>query len=326
MIVECALYRNGEKVALDCPRDDVAAVRAAGTESGDFTWVGLYEPPSEELEKVAEVFKLHPLAVEDALSAHQRPKLEQFGDVLLLCLKTLWYVDAADAVETGEVSVFVGPDFVLSVRHGQGAELQSARHALEDQAKVLAHGPFSVLYAVVDRIVDEYNQVATGLEEDVTEVEASVFSDQRRDDTNRIYVLKRELQEMRRAVYPLREPLRRLATSSVPGMSERSAPFFRDVADNLNLVADTVEGLESLLSSAFDAHLARISVQQNEDMRKISAGAALVVVPTLIAGIYGMNFTHMPELEWAFGYPMALGLMLASALGLIVLFKRSGWL
>jgi magnesium transporter len=182
------------------------------------------------------------------------------------------------------------------------------------------------VYAVCDRVVDGYLSVMTALEEDVDEVETSVFSAQRTNDSARIYTLKREIAEARRAVLPLREPMRRFATGAVPGIEEGSAPFFRDVLDHLNQAAETVDGLDQLLSTAFDAHLAQISVQQNADMRKISAGAAIVVVPTLIAGIYGMNFRHMPELDWTYGYPYAVALMAGMAVLLWVWFKRSGWL
>jgi magnesium transporter len=212
------------------------------------------------------------------------------------------------------------------VRHGSGSELHSARRDLEAKSAVLTHGPSAVVYAVCDRVVDGYLAVIGSLEEDVDEVETSVFSTQRTNDSARIYTLKREIAEVRRAVMPLREPMRRFATGAVPGIDEASAPFFRDVLDHLNRVAETVDGLDQLLSTAFDAHLAQISVQQNEDMRKISAGVGLVAAPTLIAGVYGMNFTHMPELGWQFGYGFAMALMVLTVAGLWVFFKRSGWL
>ncbi|MBZ5739893.1 magnesium/cobalt transporter CorA [Nocardioides mangrovi] len=323
MIVDCALYRDGSRVQGD---HDLQAMRARVQQPGDFVWVGLYEPDDEEIAQVADVFDLHPLAVEDAVQAHQRPKLERFGDMVFLVIKTLWYVDADDAVETGEIAMFVGEDFVVSVRHGQGTELHTARDALETDHQVLGHGPGGVLYAVIDRVVDEYLDVVDELVVDVDEIESSVFSTDRTNDSARIYVLKRELAEVRRAVLPLREPVVRLASGDVPAVPESATPFFRDVSDHLARAAETVDSLDGLLSSAFDAHLAQISVQQNDDMRKISAGAALVVVPTLIAGIYGMNFRHMPELGWTYGYPFALVLMAAVAVGLWVLFKKSGWL
>ena len=241
-------------------------------------------------------------------------------------LKTLWYVDEEDAVETGEINLFIGQDFVVTVRHGQGIDLALARRDLEHRAQVLEHGPMAVLYAICDRVVDEYEKVGQELEEDVDEVEESVFSDARTNDSTRIYVLKREIAEVRRAVMPLREPMRKFAMGVDERITVETATYFRDVADHLQRVSEVIDALDVLLSTAFDAHLARISVQQNEDMRKISAGAALVVVPTLVAGIYGMNFDHMPELHWQFGYGYALLLMAGIAVGLFAWFKRSGWL
>jgi magnesium transporter len=326
VIVDSAVYRQGKRIVDDLPPSELGRVRKLATEPGDFVWVGLHDPSEEELATVAEEFGLHPLAVEDAFTAHQRPKLERYEHTLFLTLKSLWYVDESDAVETGEINMFVGDDFVVTVRHGSGSELHSARRDLEAKSTVLTHGPSAVVYAVCDRVVDGYLTVMDALEEDVDEVETSVFSAQRTSDSARIYTLKREIAEARRAVLPLREPMRRFATGAVPGIDEKSAPFFRDVLDHLNRVAETVDGLDQLLSTAFDAHLAQISVQQNEDMRKISAGAAIIVVPTLIAGVYGMNFDHMPELSWTYGYPYAIALMAGLCLILWVWFKRSGWL
>jgi magnesium transporter len=324
VIVDCALYRDGQ-------RTEAGAVhwrelRERADRAGDFVWIGIHDPSPEEIREVAEVFDLHPLAVEDAVQAHQRPKLERYGEMVFLVLKTLWYVDEADAVETGEIAMFVGEDFVVTVRHGEGNELHSARAELEESRKVLGHGPGGVLYAVIDRVVDMYLDVVNELVVDVDEIEASVFSTERTNDATRIYVLKRELAEVRRAVFPLREPVFRLASGTVPAVPENATPFFRDVADHLARAAETVDSLDALLSTAFDAHLAQISVQQNDDMRKISAGAAIIVVPTFIAGVYGMNFHHMPELAWSFGYPFALLLMASVAGGLWLWFKRSGWL
>jgi len=326
VIIDSALYRGGTRVPVDCGPQELAALRDQATEEHDFVWVGLHQPELAELDEVASVFGLHALAVEDAVSAHQRPKLERYEDNLFLTLKTLWYVDADDAVETGEINLFVGDRFVVTVRHGEGGGLHDARISLEGRENVLAHGPSSVVYAVCDTIVDRYEEVAAALEVDVDEVEESVFSPARTNDSVRIYTLKREISEVRRAVLPLREPMRRFASGLVPGIDPEAAPFFRDVSDHLSRTADTIDTLDSLLSTAFDAHLARISVQQNDDMRKISAGAALIVAPTLIAGIYGMNFDQMPELHWTLGYPFALVLMLGVSLGLLVFFKKSGWL
>ena len=326
MIVDNALYHGGKRVVLGADTDQSLGPARVPCDPGDFQWIGIHDPSPEELDLIARSFDLHPLAVEDAGDSHQRPKLERYDDTLFLVLKTLWYVDEEDAVETGEINVFVGKDFVVTVRHGQGIDLAASRRDLEHRAKVLEHGPMAVLYAICDRVVDEYEKVGEALEEDVDEVEESVFSEARTDDSNRIYVLKREIAEVRRAVLPLREPMRKFAMGYDDRVATETATYFRDVADHLQRVAEVVDNLDGLLSTAFDAHLARISVQQNEDMRKISAGAALVVVPTLVAGVYGMNFDHMPELHWTYGYPFALLLMAAMVGGLFVWFKKSGWL
>lgn len=321
-----ALYREGRRVECDLPANDLAGVLELANEPGDFVWVGLYEPDAEELDSVAGLFDLHPLAVEDALRAHQRPKLERYGDSLFLVLKTLWYVDEHDAVETGEVNLFIGQKFVITVRHGEGSSLHEARLALEDAEQVLAHGPSAAIYVVCDMVVDRYEEVAGELVEDVDEVEASVFSTARTNDAERIYVLKRELAEMRRAVLPLLEPVRRFATGAVPGVDSEAGPYFRDVADHLARVSETIDTLDSLLSTAFDVHLAQISIQQNDDMRKISAAVGIIAAPTLIGSIYGMNFHVMPELSWHYGYAYGLGLMLISSLAIFVIARRSGWL
>jgi magnesium transporter len=326
VIVDNALYRNGERVDLGTDTHDLAGVRAKATGADDFVWVGLHDPDADELDAVADLYDLHELAVEDAVSAHQRPKVERYADSLFIVLKTLWYVDEQDAVETGEISMFVGHKFVVTVRHGSGGGLKEARQRLEAASNVLAHGPSAVVYAVCDAIVDHYEEVAGSLQEDVDEVEQSVFSTERTNDSARIYILKRELAEMRRAVLPLREPMNKFTTGSVHGIHSDAGPYFRDVADHLNRVADTIDTLDSLLSTAFDAHIAQISIQQNDDMRRISAAVGLVAAPTLIGSVYGMNFEHMPELHWMFGYPMAIGLMLLSSLVVYIISKRAGWL
>ncbi|KRF34411.1 magnesium/cobalt transporter CorA [Nocardioides sp. Soil805] len=325
MIVDNALYHDGVRVPLDDGDPSLGHARVpCGT--GDFQWVGIHDPSREELQQIAATFDLHPLAVEDAGDSHQRPKVERYGDTIFLVLKTLWYVDEHDAVETGEINLFIGRDFVVTVRHGQGIDLATSRRDLEQRAQVLEHGPMAVMYAICDRVVDEYEKVGAALEIDVDEVEASVFSPARTDDSVRIYTLKREIAEVRRAVMPLRDPMRRFALAELGGIDEKTATYFRDVSDHLQRVSEVIDNLDGLLSTAFDAHLARISVQQNEDMRKISAGAALVVVPTLIAGVYGMNFDHMPELHWDYGYAFAIALMVGASAFLLWFFKRSGWL
>lgn len=326
MIVDNALYRQGVRVDCGTATSDLAGVLSRATDDGDFIWVGLHEPTKDELDMVAELYRLHPLAVEDALTAHQRPKLERYDDSSFFTVKTLWYVDADDAVETGEINMFIGEKFVVTVRHGEGGGLTKARGALEGMQSVLAHGPSAVVYAVCDQVVDAYEAVADELVIDVDEVESSVFAAERTNDSERIYILKRELAEMRRAVLPLRDPVNRFANGLAQGVHTESAPYFRDVADHLNRVAETMENLESLLSAAFEAHLAQISIQQNDDMRKISAAVGLVAAPTLVAGIYGMNFTHMPELHWVLGYPLSLILMFGSSFAVWVIARRAGWL
>ncbi len=326
MIVDNALYHSGKRVPLGDTDDQSLGYARVPCDPGDFQWVGIHDPSPDELELIARTFDLHPLAVEDAGDSHQRPKLERYDDTLFLVLKTLWYVDEEDAVETGEINIFVGKDFVVTVRHGKGIDIAASRRDLEHRAKVLEHGPMAVLYAICDRVVDEYEKVGQALEIDVDEVEESVFSPVRTDDSNRIYVLKREIAEVRRAVMPLREPMRKFALGADDRITEETATYFRDVADHLHRVSEVIDNLDGLLSTAFDAHIARISMQQNEDMRKISAGAALVVVPTLIAGVYGMNFDHMPELHWTYGYAYAVALMVGISAVLFGFFKKSGWL
>ncbi|MGI8578251.1 MAG: magnesium/cobalt transporter CorA [Nocardioidaceae bacterium] len=332
MIVDCAVYHDGHRMPRiadeqpDAGLNLTAALEAVHGEH-DFVWVGLHEPTDDEMNLVAKVFHLHPLAVEDAVQAHQRPKLERYkGEHLFMVLKTLWYVDEQDAVETGEIAIFISKSYIVTVRHGAGAELGVTRRELEEHREKLGHGPFAVLYSICDRVVDAYADVADSLEVDVDEVELSVFSDIRNSDAKRIYTLKREVAEFRRAVMPLREPLTRLALGQVIGIPESAAAFFRDVADHATRVNEQVESLDNLLSSAHDAHMARISVQQNDDMRKISAWVAMAAIPTMLAGIYGMNFTHMPELGWTFGYPAVVLVMLSACLLLYRLFKKAKWL
>jgi magnesium transporter len=326
VIVDCALYRDGVRVTPVADTADIHAARAEATEPNEFVWLGLFEPTQDEMGDVAKTFSLHQLAIEDAVKAHQRPKLERYHEGLFMVLKTLWYVDVDDAVETGEIAVFLGHNYVVTVRHGEGAGLAMTRRGLETSTAVLGHGPFAVLYSICDRVVDSYEQVAYELETDVDEVETAVFAPVRTSQAHRIYTLKRELAEFRRAVGPLREPLARFAERQVAGMPREAAAFFRDVADHSLRVYEQVETLDSLLSSAHDAYQARISTQQNDDMRKISAWVAIAALPTALAGIYGMNFDHMPELNWEFGYPLVLLVMLLGCLSLYHMFRRSGWL
>ena len=326
VIVDNALYREGERVDLGAAPHELERVHDAATGDDDFVWVGLHEPTRQELDAVKSLYGLHNLALEDAEKAHQRPKVEHYDASVFIVLKTLWYVEETDQVETGEISIFVGENFVITVRHGEGLSLAGARHDLEEMHDVLRHGPSAVVYAVCDQVVDRYAEVANAVQEDVDEVEVSVFSIERTKDAERIYILKRELAEMRRAVMPLREPLNRFATGSVKGIHRDAAPYFRDVTDHLSRVADSIDSLDSLLSTAFEAHLAQLSLQQNEDMRTITVIVGVVAAPTLIAAIYGMNFEHMPELSWPFGYPLALLLMFLSSAAVFLFARSRGWI
>jgi magnesium transporter len=325
VIVDCAVYEGGFRregvVALE------EATEAAASSREGFVWIGVHEPDPDEFDALAREFKLHPLAVEDAVSPHQRPKLDVYGDTLFIVFKTARYVDSVEMVDIGQVMLFLGPNFVVSVRHGQAGALAGVRADLERDPERLRWGPAAVLHAVADRIVDEYGVVARGLENDVAEIEAEVFSDDRRNHAKRIYRLKREVLEFRRAVVPLIDPVEHLISGRISLVhDEEVRPYFNDVRDHLLREAEHVEALEALLTGALNANLANVGVRQNEDMRKISAWVAIIAVPTAIAGIYGMNFDHMPELGWAFGYPFAVGVMALVCLTLYALFKKRGWL
>jgi magnesium transporter len=325
VIVDCAVYAEG--VRRDLPKEPESVAEAIAEDQGCFGWIGLHEPSAAELDRVQHLFGLHELAVEDALKPHQRPKLELYGDdSLVVVLRTLWYVEEYDAVETGQVSVFAGPRYVITVRHGEGGELATARQELESRTTVLGHGPAAVLWAICENVVDSFELVAGAVEIDVGEVETSVFSPRRTSDAARIYALKREVLEMRRAVLPLRDPIQRIINGGVPFFAPKAAPFFRDVADGLNRTADHTEALDALLDSALSAHLARVSVQQNDDLRRISAWVAIAAVPTMIGGIYGMNFTHMPELTTRYGYYVVLAVMAVACTALYAGFRKAGWL
>ncbi|MHB9862887.1 magnesium/cobalt transporter CorA [Streptomyces sp. YIM S03343] len=331
MIVDCGIYRDGHRTT---GPDDFSDALDEARASGGFVWIGLYEPSAREFAHVTDEFGLHPLAVEDALKAHQRPKLEVFEDSLFLVLKPASYEPDSDVVSTGEVMVFLGDGFVVTVRHGEGAPLGAVRRRLEQEPELLAKGPTAVLYAIADAVVDHYVEVATELQTDLDELESEVFSPEggvARHTAARIYAFKRQILEFRRATGPLTVPLTRLAGSpafgtGVPFVHEKSRPFFRDVADHLTRVNESVDSLDRLVSDILSAHLAQMSVRQNDDMRKISAWAAMAAVPTMIAGIYGMNFDHMPELHWRVSYPAVILVMAVLEVLLYRLFKRRGWM
>ncbi|WP_081788384.1 magnesium/cobalt transporter CorA [Candidatus Blastococcus massiliensis] len=327
-VVDCAVYVDGRRQAPVAPEEVLRVAR----DSGGFVWLGLYEPAEDELGALAERYDLHPLAVEDAVFAHQRPKLERYDDGLFMVFKTATYVEheqltaTSAVVDTGEVMVFVGPQYVITVRHGHHGELSELRHRLEEQRDLLCLGPAAVLYAVADLVVDTFVDVAGAVEDDVEELEASVFSPERTDDIGRLYQLKRELMSLRRAVFPLEVPLQKLAEREIDAVPEAMRSYFRDVLDHAIRVRDQVASLDELLTSILQASLARTSMADNEDMRKISAYAGIIAVPTAIAGIYGMNFEHMPELDWRFGYPTVLLVILSACFFLYRGFKRNGWL
>ena len=327
-VMDCAVYVDGHRQA---PVAHDEALRAA-VDGGGFVWLGLFDPTETELESIAAVYGLHPLAVEDAIEAHQRPKLDSYGDNLFMVLKTARYVEhdeltaTSQVVNTGEVMVFLGPQFVITVRHGDHGSLKDLRAALEEQSDLLRIGPSAVLYAVADLVVDHFVEVATAVEQDVEELETSVFSPERTDDVGRIYQLKREIMQLRRAVSPLDVPLNMLAERQVDMVPSEMRSYFRDVQDHSLRVREQIGSLDELLTSILQASLAITSLSDNEDMRKISAWAAIIATPTLIAGFYGMNFEHMPELTWRFGYPLCLLLMATICLLLYRGFKRNGWI
>jgi magnesium transporter len=323
MIVDCGLYCDGRRSdeALSLAE---AYDRAGGADS--FVWVGLHDPSPEEFDDVARQFHLHELAVEDAIKAHQRAKLEIYGDSLFVVLKPARYDDAAEEVALGDIMLFVGERFVVTVRHGELGELGSVRERLEHDPSLLARGPIAVLYAVLDRIVDDYLPITTDLDRDVEQVEEDVFSADGGNPTERIYRLKRQVLEFHRATVGLIEPLDLLVRNRVPVGTEPLAEYLRDVQDHARRVDQQVDAHRDLLTSVLQANLAQVGIRQNEDARRISAWVAIAAVPTLIAGVYGMNFDHMPELDWPWGYPVALLVMVGICVGLYLGFRRNGWL
>ncbi|MEU3312761.1 magnesium and cobalt transport protein CorA [Streptomyces sp. NPDC006662] len=334
-VMECVMYeeRSGRSETVECGLEDdscqLVLKRLRGLGEGEFGWVRLVDPAESELVRLAGELGLHPLAVEDAVQARQRPKRERFGDVLAVALKTLWYVDAESAVETGQLMVFVGPRYVLTVRHGPVDPAGEASRRLAADPGMLRFGPMAVLHALLDVVVDDYGDCADKVRAALTALEDRVFSPSRVDHTEAIYSLKREVREFRDAVLPLVPVLQGLLAGPREGGPQhppKVLPYFRDVEDHLNRTATEVRSLDELLTSVLDAQQARVGTWQNDDMRRISAWAAIFAIPTMVAGVYGMNFEHMPELRWSLGYPLALALM-ALASGLLYrAFRRNGWL
>jgi magnesium transporter len=328
-VVDCGLYIDGQRIAGQTPYDQ--AFDEARKHPNAFVWLGLHEPNEEEFADIATTFDLHPLAVEDAVKAFQRPKLERYADMTFVVLKTARYVShteltaTTEVVETGDVMLFIGKNYVVTVRHGDACKLGSVRAELDKHQELLKQGPWAVFHAVTDRVVDLYLDVVEAIEDDIDEVEVSVF-DRSSTDVQRIYQLKRELVEFKRAVLPLARPLESLTSGQVSSVPLEIRRYIRDIADHHARVTEQVASFDDLLTSILQASLAQVGIQQNNDMRKISAWIAIAAVPTMIAGIYGMNFDHMPELRWMFGYPLVVGVMVVVCGSLYRAFRRSGWL
>jgi magnesium transporter len=320
VIIDCAVYRKGHREETKHDPATLADV-IKNMHDNEFLWIGLYEPSLEELSQFAAPLNLHHLAVEDAVEAHQRPKVERYENHLFMSIKTITYDN--DDIETAEINAFLGQKYLVTVRHGHGHDLREVRKRAESDEHELEHGAIAALYAVIDSVVDEYENVAAELEIDVSEVETSVFSHERTSDSSRIYRLKRETLEFRRAVIPLREPVQRFALGAMP---EDAQPYFRDIGDHLARVAESIDSTDKLLDNALSAHLAQLSIQQNDDMRKLTAGAALFAIPTAVAGVYGMNFEHMPELTWQLGYPLVMLVTVVLCGFIFRAFRRNGWL
>lgn len=343
-VVDNAIYIDGKRAvvpeSLDHTFEELRT--CADTPGRSFCWIGLLRPSRAEIDAVAAEFNLHGLAVEDTIKAHQRPKLERYGDVNFVVLRPARYVDPVEVVEIGEIHLFLGPDFVITVRHADEPDLAEVRHRLEADPDLLDNGPYAVLYAVMDKIVDDYGPVLEGLQDDIDEIEVQVFHGDRHA-SKRIYTLSREVIEFQRAVeglegifVSLREQLKERASES--DLELRRA--LRDVADHATRVLERTEGFRQLLSNILIVNAALVAqrqndeitrlseagYEQNEQVKRISSWAAILFAPTLIASIYGMNFDHMPELGWQLGYPFALLLMVLLGAGLYTIFKRRGWL
>ena len=322
MIVDNAIYVDGRRS--DSP-DSLEQAHEACRQRDGFAWIGLYEPSEKEFESVAGEFDLHELAVEDAVTAHQRPKIERYGDSVFVVLKSARYRDETETVEFGEIHAFVGPDFIITVRHGEASELHGVRERLESEPDLLRRGPSAVLYAIMDQVVDDYAPVSDGLETDIDEIEAEVFGGNAAV-SRRIYALSREVIGFRRATHPLNEVLERLIEGEVYGVDFELQRYLRDVQDHALRTTEQVEAFRELLSNILSVNLTLVGLNQNDEVKKISAWAAILFAPTLIAGIYGMNFEVMPELSWMFGYPFALALMVLTTVVLHRIFKKAGWL
>ena len=313
MLVDSAVYING--------------VRSHEVEPGcGFTWVGLLDPKVDEMQDYQQKYSLHSLAVEDAVLGRQRPKIDVYPRHSFLILKTVMYDLTTSRIVLGDIGVFINEKLIVIVRHGDAIPMRSIRADLEKHPDRLKEGTTAVLHEVLDRLVDQYLDVAWNLQEDVERLEDMVFDDEIPAPSARLYTVKRELLEFRRAAYPLIEPLNRLASSEVPHIDPQFAPQFADVRDHLMKAIDDVNTMNDLMDAALHANLALIQVQQNVDMRKISAWVGIGAVPTMVAGIYGMNFENLPELQWKYGYYVVLGALAAVSAGLFRLFRKNNWL
>ncbi len=327
VIVDRAIYRDGRRVA--APRD-LAEMAASCKADGGIAWIGLYRPSRAEFEEVARDFALHELAVDDTVNAHQRPKLERYGETVFCVLRPARYIDETETVEFGEVHVFAGPRFVITVRHSEAPDLADVRRRLEARPDLLRRGSVAILHAIMDRVVDDYGPVVAGVENDVDEIEDEVF-DASADASRRIYDLTSEVILFQRAVKPLAPMLERLMHD--PGVDEEERRYLRDVQDHALRVQEQADGFRQLLQNILNVNLTletktlnEVSNRQNEEVKKISAWAAILFAPSVVGTIYGMNFHNMPELRWHYGYPYALGLMILVSLALYAVFKRRGWI
>ncbi|MFF4576142.1 magnesium and cobalt transport protein CorA [Streptomyces sp. NPDC001410] len=337
-VVQAALYRDGVRVS--SPATLAETFRELREQPSGMAWIGLARPTAQELLSLAAEFDLHPLAVEDAMEAHQRPKLERYGDTLFVVLRAARYLDAPEEVDFGELHVFVGPDFVITVRHGAAPDLSAVRRRMEDSPELLKLGPEAVLYAILDAVVDGYAPVVSGVQNDIDEIETEVF----RGDpevSRRIYELSREMVEFQRATRPLVGMLHGLMAGFAKyETDEELQRYLRDVADHVTHTSERVDGFRQALTEILTVNatlvtqqqnaemraLAEAGFEQNEEVKKISSWAAILFAPTLVGTIYGMNFSHIPELHWWFGYPFAIGLMGVVCVSLYVIFKRRDWL
>jgi magnesium transporter len=326
VIVDCAHYKDGVRQHEDSLTPEAAAEARRNAGQGEFVWIGLHEPEAGDLDRLQELFGLHELAVEDAQQAHQRPKIEDYGDDVFLVLKTAHYHEDQEEVHFGEIHVFAGVGYVITVRHGPGSELHSARERLEDRPDLVKLGASSAIWAVLDKVVDDYIPVVDSMEDDVEEVEKDVFDDDIPAPTRRIYHLKREVIEFHRAVWPLLNPLETLEQGGFERVPEELRSFFRDVADHARRVDEQVQSQRELLTSVLQANLSLVSVNQNEVVKKISAIFGIIALPTFIASVYGMNFDNMPELHWQYGYPLVIGVMALCVVVTVAFFRRIDWL